>query len=411
MEGRNERARHHMAGLAHPPGAQTSGRKRGAIPIQNIYYLLCYAWDALDEADTIAVTPEQSLTLLDLFARVLVRGTRTLLAHGIDRDYQPHHGAISGVRGKLDVAATVKGVTWSTGHTVCTTDERSVDIPHNRIIKATLGHLAGLPMLVPELSASAAELRRRLHDVRDVPLTAAAFRAVRVHRNNRLYDMLVNVCRLVSDNPFLDETPGTTRFADFTGNRGDMARLFEQFVYHFFLREQRVYTVRRPVIAWHEAYPHEAYPYETHPPGAPTQGADTHTAGAHDRDRSNAYDASDADLAMLPVMRTDVVLTSRQRRIVIDTKYYEHPFQTYRGTRKLRSAHLYQLLSYLQNLSATTGAPVPEGMLLYPTVDEPFCKSYTLLGHRIVVRSVDLSQPWRAIHQALLHAVDIPDAL
>src|ERR1700761_6701311 len=115
---------------------------------------------------------------------------------------------------------------------------------------------------------------------------------------------------------------------------------------------------------------------------------------------------------MLPLMRTDVVLTSRARRIVIDTKYYEHIFQEYRGTPKVRSTHLYQLLSYLTNLSAstTTDVPHPEGMLLYPAVREEFHKPYTLLGHRVVVQSVDLNQPWRAIHQALLRSVGVPVA-
>jgi 5-methylcytosine-specific restriction enzyme subunit McrC len=349
-------------------------RHGSTIPIENIYYLLCYAWDALDEADAIDVRPEQSLTIIDLFARVLIGGTTTLLSRGINHDYQLQQTTVSGIRGKLDLAATVRGVTWTYGRTVCAVDDRSVDITHNQLIKATLRYLAAVPTLAPDLAAAAAELCHRLTDVRDIPLSSTAFRAVRVHRNNRLYDLLVHVCRLIYENPFLDETPGTARFPDFKGTRSEMARLFEQFIHNFFAREQRVYTVRRPMIDWYDAR------------------------------------ASQADLRMLPVMRTDVVLTSRHRRIVIDTKYYEHVFQEYRGTPKLRSTHLYQILSYLTNLSAanTPNAPRPEGMLLYPAVRERFHKPYTLLGHRVVVQSVDLNQPWRSIHQELLQAIDIP---
>jgi 5-methylcytosine-specific restriction enzyme subunit McrC len=346
---------------------------QGGIPIQNIYYLLCYAWDALAEAETIDVSLEQSLTITDLFARVLISGTNHLLARGIDQDYQPQHASVSGIRGKLDLAATVKGVTWTYGRTICTTDERGVDVTHNQIVKATLRRLATTSTLAPALCSDATELCRRLTGVRDVTLSAISFRAVHLHRNNRLYDMLVNVCRLLYDNPFLDDTPGTARFPDFTGTRGDMARLFEQFVYNFFAREQRVYTVRRPVIQWHGA------------------------------------SASATDIRMLPIMRTDVVLTSNDRRIVLDTKYYEHVFQEYRGTPKIRSTHLYQILSYLNNLSAASAerAPSPEGVLLYPAVGERFHKPYTLLGHRVVVQSVDLNRPWRSIHQELLQAVGL----
>jgi 5-methylcytosine-specific restriction enzyme subunit McrC len=344
------------------------------IPIQNIYYLLCYAWDALDEAEAIGVSPEQSLTITDLFARVLIGATTQLLARGIDRDYQPQHATVSGIRGKLDFPATVKGITWTYGRTICTIDERSANVTHNQIVKATLRRLSTMPVLAPVLRGTAADLCQGFTDVRDITLSPFSFHSISLHRNNRLYDMLVNVCRLLYDNPFLDETPGIARFPDFTGTHGDMARLFERFVYNFFAREQSVYTVRRPVIQW--------------------QGAA----------------ASDVDLRMLPIMRTDVVLTSRDRRIVVDTKYYEHVFQEYRGTSKLRSTHLYQILSYLHNLSASNQerAPLPEGMLLYPAVGECFHKPYTLLGHRVVVRSVDLNQPWRSIHHELLQAVGIP---
>ena len=72
------------------------------IPIANIYYLLCYAWEALEEKDTLAdVGALDSTDLLGLFARVLTNGTRRLLRRGLDRGYLPREGEIAGVRGKL----------------------------------------------------------------------------------------------------------------------------------------------------------------------------------------------------------------------------------------------------------------------------------------------------------------------
>ncbi len=348
-----------------------------AVPIENVYYLLCYAWDALDEGALLQLSPEQSLTIVDLFARVLIRGTRHVLARGLDLDYRERHGAVAGIKGKLDVSATVKGMTWTRGQTVCRVASRGVDVPHNQIVKATLRRLATLGTLAKPLAHDAAALVDELHAVRDVPVSADMFRTVRVHRNNRLYDLLLHVCQLIHGNPFLEMEPGRATFPDFVGGRGEMARLFERFVYHFYGREQQRFAVRRPVIAWHAA----------------------------------AGDA--ADLDMLPIMRTDVLLASDSRRIVIDTKYYERTFQNYRGSVKIRSPHLYQLLAYLQNLAAADGAsprgaaPL-EGMLLYPVVDAAFCKVYTLLGHRITVRSVDLGRPWPYIQSELLQAIDLP---
>ena len=56
------------------------------IPIQNIYYLLCYAWNNLEEKDLIDIKSIQSTNLADLFAKVLISGITHLLKRGIDRN-------------------------------------------------------------------------------------------------------------------------------------------------------------------------------------------------------------------------------------------------------------------------------------------------------------------------------------
>ena len=57
------------------------------IPIQNIYYLLCYAWDKLEEKELVDVDPAGMTELVDLFARVLSAGTNHVLKRGFDRNY------------------------------------------------------------------------------------------------------------------------------------------------------------------------------------------------------------------------------------------------------------------------------------------------------------------------------------
>jgi hypothetical protein len=42
-----------------------------AIPIENIYFLLCYAWNKLDEKERVDVSIDDKTELLDLFAKVL----------------------------------------------------------------------------------------------------------------------------------------------------------------------------------------------------------------------------------------------------------------------------------------------------------------------------------------------------
>ena len=45
-----------------------------SIPVQNIYYLLSYAWDYINEAETIGVGTEDYNGLLDLFAKGVLNG-------------------------------------------------------------------------------------------------------------------------------------------------------------------------------------------------------------------------------------------------------------------------------------------------------------------------------------------------
>jgi len=58
------------------------------IPIENIYYLLCYAWNKLDEKERVNASIDDKIELLDLFAKVLINATKTLLKRGIDNSNQ-----------------------------------------------------------------------------------------------------------------------------------------------------------------------------------------------------------------------------------------------------------------------------------------------------------------------------------
>ena len=71
------------------------------IPIENIYYLLCYAWNKLDEKERVNVSIDDKTDLLDLFAKVLINATKLLLKRGIDKNYVDHTEELSGVKEKF----------------------------------------------------------------------------------------------------------------------------------------------------------------------------------------------------------------------------------------------------------------------------------------------------------------------
>jgi 5-methylcytosine-specific restriction enzyme subunit McrC len=55
------------------------------VPIGNLYYLLCYAWNRLDEKDFVEVEALPRQDLPNLLARILINGVKRLLRQGVDR--------------------------------------------------------------------------------------------------------------------------------------------------------------------------------------------------------------------------------------------------------------------------------------------------------------------------------------
>ena len=117
----------------------------------------------------------------------------------------------------------------------------------------------------------------------------------------------------------------------------------------------------------------------------------------------------EAALALLPKMQTDVSLVSDTRKIIIECKFTPkatqlHP-QAKAESERLRSSHLYQIHAYISNLPPGTLNDACEAILLYPMVETSLDVSYTHRNHKISVRTINLSQPWQAIHDDLLKFV------
>jgi 5-methylcytosine-specific restriction enzyme subunit McrC len=338
------------------------------IPIQNIYYLLCYAWDKLAERDVVAVEAIDSTSLAELFSRVLINGTNHLLKRGFDRGYVSQHEWTSRLRGRLCFQEAIRRNATRTGKLPCDFDELSYNVLHNRILKATMRRLIRTQGLAPECSEGLTQLCRLFSDIQDIELTGRVFGQVQLHRNNQFYDFLLKVCELTYRNLLVSEKPGTSRFMDFVQDQQQMAMVFENFVRTFY-RVHTDFRVGREDIYW----------------------------------RWMAADAVAAGL--LPKMQTDISLTSATRKLIIDCKFTPEATQQHYDAVRLRSAHLFQINAYMDNLPEETLTDTCEMMLLYPTVDSPLSATFTHKGHKISIRTINLDQPWPSIHADLLALV------
>ena len=341
-----------------------------AIPIQNIYYLLCYAWDRFDAGETINVSKLGSTELVDLLARVLIEGVQHVLRKGLDRNYQTSSEPTARLRGRIDMGMTVKHMLLPQAKVYCHYDELSHNVLHNSIIKCTLYRLTQVQGLDRRLRKELLLLHKHFWAVTDTRLTSQVFKRVTLHRNNAYYRFLLSVCQLVFESAMLDEEKGEYVFEDFRRDEKKMAMLFERFLFNFYKREQDIYRVQKRQLQWQISR------------------------------------ADEESIALLPRMETDIMLTSRDQTLIIDAKYYKQSTNEYYGNERFRSTHLYQIFSYLQNLEKPPRRDVKTtGILLYPTVGRHLDHSLEMHGHTIRFYTIELDQDWNEIHRNLLSLI------
>ncbi len=339
------------------------------VPVENIYYLLSYAWNKLEEAQRIPVDQCDEDDCASLFARVLSGGVRQLIRQGLDRGYVLHKDSLNRIRGKIDFPQSLSPIFMKIPQLVCEYDEFDYNILHNQVLKTTIRRMVGCANLEESLQDELRSLYRRLDGIQEIALTKRHFGLVKLHRNNLFYAFLMQVCELIFDNLVPSEQEGRYEFRDFRRDHRQMAALFESFVYQFYALEQNVFQVTSERIRW------DVSKRET-----------------------------EASMAVLPEMRTDITLTSPKRKIIIDTKFYFSTLQSHHSKETVHSSNLYQLFAYLMNTENLPGTANQncEGILLYPVTSREHSYEWTIKGHRISVKTINLNQSCLQIHTDLM---------
>jgi 5-methylcytosine-specific restriction enzyme subunit McrC len=334
------------------------------IPIANVYYLLCYAWDRLEQGSLVDISRIVGTELVDLFAIVLVRGIEHIARRGFERGYNSEEGELRGVRGRVDILATNRRFLLEHGRAACVFDELTTDTLPNQILKATLKALAKDPAIDPINREAVLRIARRCGNVQDITITTQSFRCIQLTGNNRVYRFLLNVCELIHGSWLTSEEAGPYRFRAFLRDERRMAYVFQYFVFNFLRIERSDIAVFREHLSW------------------------------------KARSGDDPKLALLPQLQTDISVLINNRKVIIDTKYYRETLSTHYDKQTIHAEHLYQMLSYLFN--STEDGTTIEGILLYPTVGKSVNSSYTILGMPVRIQTLDLARPWNEIHDELM---------
>lgn len=339
------------------------------IPIQNVYYLLAYAWDYFREGQVEDISAVDCPDSVNLLAKILATGITGLTTRGMDKNYVLVREDTPKLRGRFDLIGSYRRGIYLAGKLNCEFDELTSDTLPNQILKTTCRRLLrSYSGLSKNNRADVNRASELLRDISEVHLTPRVFRRVQLHRNNRHYRLLLNICELLNQCFTPSERQGQGRFADFLHNDRVMNRVFERFVLRFSRRHCRGARVHAMKIKWDGRWDSEVE-------------------------------------KVLPGMETDVTIDYPTSKTILDCKFYRQALVTRHDKERLHSGHLYQLTAYLQNKAKQTGWENARGVLLYPAVDHHLKLQFELLGFPIEIQSIDLDQPWQVIESKLLSIV------
>lgn len=333
------------------------------IPIQNIYYMLSYAFQTLQAENYKDLATENLHNTAELCAAILDKGIGIQLKHGLRRDYVSKSESLSTLQGKLNISESIKTQTMLKKQMICTYDEFSTNIQFNQIIKSTV-----LLLLKANITNSRKKSLRKLllffSDVNEIDLHFVNWNQ-QYNRSNQNYQMLIGMCYLVYKGLLTTQNNGTTKLMDFfDGQR--MCRLYEKFLLEYYRKEHPELTANASQIAWQ---------------------------------------LDDTENQMLPRMQTDIMLSKNNNILIIDAKYYSHMTQQQYGIHTLHSNNLYQIFTYVKNkeFELRNYEHTVSGMLLYAQIDEDIIpnNTYHMSGNQISVLALDLNQDFSKISRTL----------
>ncbi len=332
------------------------------IFIKNIYYMLSYAFQILKQANYESVASEEFDKVQDLFAAILSKGVAKQLKQGLYREYVTQQDNLSVMRGKLDMAGAIKNRIQRKQKLSCEFDELSENNLFNQILKTTIHYLVKDKEVTNEHKSALNKILVFFDGVDLLEPLTIEWGHIHYQRNNKNYEMLLNICYFVLDGMLQTTEKGDYKMAAFSDEH--MARLYEKFILEYY-RQHHTYLseVRAAQVKWD-------------------------LQGEND----------EAMIRFLPIMQTDIFLRLNEKVLILDAKYYGRILQKQFDKYTLHSGNIYQTFTYVKNQDKDNTGNVA-GMLIYAKTEEditPDCV-FNMGGNQIGAKTLDLNKDFKLI--------------
>lgn len=331
------------------------------ILIKNIYWMLAYAFQVLRQDNYSDVLTQDFKEVKDLFAALLSRGISQQVKQGLYKEYVDRQEVLPVLKGKLDIRGTIRERMSQSMNLSCEFDDLTHDNIYNRILKTAALILVNDFTVDKKWRDALRQDLAMMSDIGTVPPDSIDWSRLRFQRSNESYRMLINICHLLLSEMIFTTDKGEVRVRSLSDDQ--MHTVYEKFILNYYRKEYRgVIEASAAEIKW-------------------------------DFDEGHENDT----LLFMPRMHSDITLRYQDRTLIIDAKYYGSVMQSNYDKEMARSAHLYQLYSYVKN-SDVTGSGKVSGMLLYAQTKEG-AKDYmtSVGGNRLYIRTLDLGQEFDCI--------------
>jgi len=324
--------------------------------------MLSYAFQVLKQSNYEKIAAEKFDKIQNLFAAILSKGVAQQLKQGLYREYVLQHETLSVIRGKVEMHKTILNRIQRKQKLTCEFDELSENNIFNQILKTTMHYLVKDASVAKEQKIALNKVLIFFNNVYLLEPSSIQWSKLYYKRNNKNYEMLLNICYFVLDGMMQTTEKGEYKMIGFSDER--MELLYEKFILEYYRQHHKYLSeVKAAQIKW-----------------------------------DLIGKKNESMVRFLPNMQTDITLRLDDIVLIIDAKYYGHTLQKQYDKYSLHSNNIYQIFTYVKNQDKECTGNV-SGLLLYAKTEEAITPDFlfNMGGNRIGAKTLDLNMEFSKI--------------
>lgn len=342
------------------------------ISIENIYWMIAYAFRNIKDKNITQLSNEKFLNIYDLFSVMMSREINRQVKRGLNKEYIEKQEETSSIKGKIILNDLMRNQYKKSSKVSCEFDDYSVNSYLNRIIKTACLYLLRSNKIKDKNKAI--HLKKSIvffDEVEEINPLTIKWDLIRYNRFNNSYKMLINISYMIIEGLLMSKKNGQFEYREYIDDQ-KMHKLYEKFILEYYKYNYSNLNPSVPQVEWN-------------------------------LDEENEY------LYLLPKMQTDITLYNKNRTLIIDAKYYNNMYQnnTMFDKETFRSNNLYQIYTYVKNEDKNNTGNV-SGMLMYIKTDENEKQfvEYKMGNNKIIVCNLDLSNSFSNVENQLNDIAD-----